>query len=57
MHIPTRRISDVPLRKSASKKAVGRNIAAEIRAGRPSKQAEAIAFSVQREAKKKDKRK
>ena len=47
----------MPLRKSDSKKAVGRNIAREIRAGRPPKQAEAIAFSVQREAKKKGKRK
>jgi hypothetical protein len=45
------------LKRSASKKAVGKNIATEIRAGRPPKQAEAIAFSVQREAKKKVRRK
>jgi hypothetical protein len=43
----------MPLIKSASKKAIGKNIAAEIRAGKPPKQAAAIAYSVQREAKKK----
>lgn len=43
----------MPLIKSASKKAIGKNIAAEIRAGKPVKQAAAIAYSVQREAKKK----
>jgi len=40
----------MPLIKSTSKKAIGKNIAAEIRAGRDPKQAAAIAYSVQREA-------
>ena len=43
----------MPLKKSASKKALGENIAAEIRAGRDPKQAAAIAYSVKREAEKK----
>ena len=43
----------MPLIKSASKKAIGKNIAREIKAGKPPKQAAAIAYSVQREAKKK----
>jgi hypothetical protein len=43
----------MPLKKSASDKAVGPNIKAELAAGRPRKQAIAIALSVQREAKKK----
>lgn len=42
----------MPLIKSASKKAVGKNIAAEIRAGRPPKQAAAIAYATQRAASK-----
>jgi hypothetical protein len=42
----------VPLVKSASKKAVGKNIEAEMKAGKPQKQAVAIALNVQREAKK-----
>jgi hypothetical protein len=42
----------MPLIKSTSKKAVGKNIATEIRAGRKPAQAAAIAYSVQREAKK-----
>lgn len=40
----------MPLKKSSSKKAFGENIAAEMRAGRPQKQAVAIAYSVKREA-------
>jgi hypothetical protein len=40
----------MPLIKSTSKKALGKNIAAEIRAGKPAKQAAAIAYSVKREA-------
>ena len=44
----------MPLKKSASKKAFGENIAAEMRAGRPQKQAVAIAYSVKREAENKD---
>jgi hypothetical protein len=41
----------MPLKKSASKAAVGQNIKAEIKAGRPQKQAVAIALDVQRRAK------
>lgn len=41
----------MPLHYSKSKKAFRKNIAAEIRAGRPIKQAVAIAFAVQRHAK------
>jgi len=40
----------MPLMKSASKAAVGKNIAKEEMAGKPRKQAVAIALSVQREA-------
>ena len=43
----------MPLIKSASKKAVGKNIKREIRAGKPRKQAIAIALETQRRAKKK----
>ena len=43
----------MPLTKSKSKKAFKKNIAAEIRAGKTQKQAAAIAYSVQRKAKKK----
>ena len=46
----------MPLKKSASKKAVPVNIKTEIKAGKPPKQAVAIALSVQREAKKKAKK-
>jgi len=42
----------MPLKKSTSKKAVSENIKTEVKAGRPVKQAVAIAFSVQRQAKK-----
>lgn len=41
----------MPLIKSTSNKARGKNIATEIRAGKPPKQAAAIAYSMQREAK------
>jgi hypothetical protein len=41
----------MPLIKSSSKKAVGQNIKTEMRAGRPQKQAVAIALSEQRRAK------
>jgi hypothetical protein len=47
----------VSLEKSASKKARNKNIKTEISAGKPIKQAVAIGYSVQREAKKKGKRK
>lgn len=43
----------MPLMKSASKKAFEHNVRAEINAGKPKRQATAIAYSVQREAKKK----
>jgi hypothetical protein len=43
----------MPLVKSASKKAVSENIRREMKAGKPQKQAVAIALSVQREAAKK----
>jgi hypothetical protein len=44
----------MPLIKSKSDKAFGKNIAAEIKAGKPPKQAAAIAYSVQRAAPKKE---
>ena len=43
----------MPLKKSASKAAFKSNIKAEIAAGKPVKQAAAIAYSEQRAAKKK----
>ena len=39
----------MPLDKSGSAKSVGKNIKAEIKAGKPKKQAVAIALSVERE--------
>jgi len=41
---------NMPLVKSASKKAIGKNIKAEVSAGKPKKQAVAIALSVARKA-------
>lgn len=41
----------MPLNKSGSKKSVGQNIKTEKAAGRPQKQAVAIALAVQRRAK------
>lgn len=41
----------MPLAKTSSKKAVSKNIRAEIKAGKPQKQAVAIALNVQRRAK------
>lgn len=41
----------MPLIKSASKKAVSENVRREMKAGKPQKQAVAIALSVQRRAK------
>lgn len=41
----------MPLKKSVSKKAVSENIKTEMKAGRPQKQAVAVALSVQRQAK------
>lgn len=46
----------MPLIKSKSKKALRKNIATEIRAGKPPKQAAAIGYSVQRRAGRKSKR-
>jgi hypothetical protein len=43
----------VPLVKSTSKSAFRKNIAAEVKAGKPVKQAVAIAYSTKREAAKK----
>ena len=43
----------MPLKKSASKKAVAENIRTEMAAGKPQRQAVAIALSVQRDAEKK----
>lgn len=43
----------MPLVKSSKKEAIGENIATEVKAGKPVKQAAAIAYSVQREARKK----
>lgn len=42
----------MPLKKSASQKAFKANVRAEIRAGKPQKQAVAIAYAVKRKAKK-----
>ena len=36
----------MPLKKGSSKKTISRNIATEVRAGRPVKQAVAISYSV-----------
>jgi hypothetical protein len=43
----------MPLIKSKSQKAVGKNIEKEIMAGKPQRQAVAIALNVKREAEKK----
>jgi hypothetical protein len=42
----------MPLIKSKSKKAFSKNVSAEVHAGKPVKQAVAIAYSVKRKAKK-----
>ena len=46
----------MPLDKSGSAKSVGKNIKAEIKAGKPKKQAVAIALSVERENAKGDRK-
>jgi hypothetical protein len=46
----------MPLVKSSTKSAFRKNIRAEIDAGKPAKQAVAIAYSVQRQAAKKGKK-
>jgi hypothetical protein len=45
----------MPLEKSKSKAAFKKNVATEVKAGRPVKQAVAIAYSTKREAAKKTK--
>lgn len=47
----------MPLKKSVSEKAFKENIKAEVKAGKPVKQAVAIAYSTKREAEKKAKKK
>jgi hypothetical protein len=47
----------MPLKKSKSKKAFVSNIKAEIKAGKPQKQAVAIAYSVKRKAQSKGRKK
>jgi hypothetical protein len=42
----------MPLKKSPSKEAFRKNVAAEVKSGKPVKQAVAIAYSVKREASK-----
>jgi hypothetical protein len=46
----------MPLNKSTTKKAFKSNIKEEVKAGKPVKQAVAIAYSVKREAQKKGKK-
>jgi len=46
----------MPLDKSGSKESVGKNIKAEMKAGKPKKQAVAIALSVERENAKGDRK-
>jgi len=46
----------MPLKKSASKAAFSSNVKKEVAAGKPQKQAVAIAYSVKREAQKKGKK-
>lgn len=43
-------LNNMPLIKSASKSAFKKNVAAEVKAGRPVKQAVAIAYSTKRSA-------
>lgn len=45
----------MPLVKSTSSKAFNKNVATEVKSGRPPKQAVAIAYSVKKQAEKKKK--
>ena len=45
----------MPLKKDASKEAFKKNVETEVQAGKPIKQAVAIAYSVQRKAQSEDK--
>lgn len=47
----------MPIRKCASQNCFNRNVSAEVKSGRPVKQAVAIAYSVQRKAKAEAKKK
>lgn len=47
----------MPLKKGSSKKSFSSNVKAEMEAGKPQKQAVAIAFSVKRESEKKKRKK
>lgn len=47
----------MPLSKSTSKKAFNKNVSTEVKAGKPVKQAVAIAYSEKREAAKKKREK
>ena len=46
----------MPLMKSASPKAFGKNVKAEMKAGKPVKQAVAIGYAVKKAAEKKEKK-
>ena len=48
--------AEMPLKRGSSKKTISRNIATEVRAGRPRKQAVAIAYAEARRSKAKRKK-